>query len=498
MNPSRNFVVTVLFGAALALGSTGLRSQELEGYGLRLPKHWLAQANDTADTHQASESPSPSGPGRAKSYAVPALEIIGFDALLNLYDRHAFRGSDFSSNLTSIRDNLHGNWGVDNDPYKVNQVGHPYQGSMYHGFARSAGLSYWEAAGYTFAGSVLWEIAGERTDPSMNDQIASGIAGSFFGEALFRMASLVLEQGGGMSPFWREWAATAISPSMGFNRRVMGYDSIFSSRGAPYYSRFSLGLSGETQNNPGASTKARPNEALLDFSLDYGMPGDSGYEYTRPFDYFTFRVTASSANLIENVMTRGLLYGKAYSAGSNYHGIWGLYGSYDYIAPQTYRISSTALSLGTTWQTWLTQEIALQGTGLAGVGYAAASTLHGSAEGDYHYGVTPQALLALRMIFGNKASLDVTAREYFVTNAAGTTPGHDNIIRTDLAFTWRIVRQHAVSLRYLWNRRDATYASLSDTTQSRATVGIYYTMLGNDRFGVVGTAPTSTILPKLK
>ena len=498
MKPSKHVAASLLFGAALALGSTGLLAQESTGFGLRLPKAWLAQASDTADTHQASESPSPSGSGRSKSYAIPALEIVGFDALLNLYDRHAFRGSDFSSNLTSIRDNLHGNWKVDNDPYKVNQIGHPYQGSMYHGFARSAGLSYWEAAGYTFAGSVMWEVAGERTAPSMNDQIASGIAGSFFGEALFRMASLVLEQGGGMSPFWREWAATAISPSMGFNRRVMGYDSIFSSNGAPYYSRLSLGLSGETQNNPGASTKARPNEALLDFSLDYGMPGDPGYQYTRPFDYFTFQVTASSANLIENVMTRGLLYGKAYSVGSNYQGVWGLYGSYDYIAPQTYRISSTALSLGTTGQAWLTQDIALQGTGLAGVGYAAASTLHGTAAGDYHYGVTPQALLALRMIFGNKASLDVTAREYLVTNAAGTTAGHDNIIRTDLAFTWRIVRQHAVSIRYLWNRRDATYATLADTTQSRATVGIYYTMLGNDRFGAVGTAPTSTILPKLQ
>ena len=37
----------------------------------------------------------------------------------------------------------------------VNQLGHPYQGSMYHGFARSAGFNYWESAGYTFAGSAI-------------------------------------------------------------------------------------------------------------------------------------------------------------------------------------------------------------------------------------------------------------------------------------------------------------------------------------------------------
>jgi hypothetical protein len=453
------------------------------GFALRIPKGLLTLADAPAVTRQ-SENPTPDGPGRARDYRIPAFEIVGFEALLNVFNRRfENRSGDYSSNLSSIRRNLNSKWVEDNDPYKVNQVGHPYQGSMYHGFARSAGLSYWESAGYAFAGSALWEIAGERTRPSRNDQVASGIGGTFFGEALFRMANLVLERGGGMSPAWREWIAAAISPSAGFNRHLMGYNAIYSSNGAPYYSRMSLGLSGQIRNSPGSATQVKPSEGLLDLSIDYGMPGKAGYEYTRPFDYFTFQATASSANLIENLMTRGLLYGKSYELGANHRGVAGIYGSYDYISPQTYRISSTAISLGTTGQSWLTKDIALQGTGLLGVGYAAVGTAHGSAEGDYHYGVTPQALLALRLIFGNKASLDMIAREYFVTSAGGTTAGHDNIIRTDLAFTWRIRDQHAVSLRYLWNRRDASYPILGDRTQSRATFGIYYTLLGSERFG---------------
>ena len=92
----------------------------------------------------------------------------------------------------TIRRNLHSSWGTDRDPFNVNQLGHPYQGAMYHGFARSAGLGYWESAGYAFAGSVVWEIAGEATKPSRNDQVASGIGGTFLGEALFRMSNLVL------------------------------------------------------------------------------------------------------------------------------------------------------------------------------------------------------------------------------------------------------------------------------------------------------------------
>ena len=476
---------TALLGAVLALASGALHAQDDPGTPtLRMPRSWLAQANDSV-VRTGIENPSPSGAGRPKSYAVPALEILGFQGMLNVVDR-AFLGSDdYNSSVSSVRNNLRSRWVVDNDPYKVNQIGHPYAGSTYHGIARSAGLSYWEAAGYTFAGSALWETAGEKTPPSMNDQISTGIAGSFVGEALFRMANLVLEQGGGMSPFWREVAATAISPSLGFNRNVMGYNSIFSSHGAPYYSRLSVGLSTETQNNAGPSTKVRPNEAVADFSFDYGMPGKPGYEYTRPFDYFTFRATTSSANLFENVMIRGILKGKAYELGDNYRGLWGFFGSYDYIAPQTYRISSTALSFGTTAQAWLTRDVAVQGTALAGAGYAAVGTLHGAAEGDYHYGVTPQALLALRLILGEKASIDMTGREYFVTSVGGPTAGHDNIVRADLAFTWRVRRQHAVSIRYLFDRRGASYSTLGDRTQSRATIGIFYTMLGHDRFGAV-------------
>ena len=282
------------------------------------------EATATAEVEAARQKPD---------YALPALEILGFDFLVNRINRYA--GSDrqdYAVSLESIRRNLHSGWGVDADAFKVNQLGHPYQGSMYHGFARSAGLDYWQSLGYTFAGSALWEIAGETTRPSRNDQIASGIGGTFLGEALYRMHSLLLEKGGGLSPFWREVAATTIAPSAGFNRLVMGrrLDAIFASRDPEYYSRVQIGLMGTAQNAQGASTILKRNEVQTDFALDYGMPGKDGYAYRRPFDYFTFQATASSASIFENVMTRGMLLGKDYQAGNRYRGIWGLYGSYDY------------------------------------------------------------------------------------------------------------------------------------------------------------------------
>ena len=72
--------------------------------------------------------------------------------------------------------------------------------------ARSTGLNYWESLGYAFAGSALWEIAGENSLPSRNDQINTGIGGSFLGEVLFRLANLTLEHDN-LPPLWRETAA---------------------------------------------------------------------------------------------------------------------------------------------------------------------------------------------------------------------------------------------------------------------------------------------------
>jgi hypothetical protein len=429
-------------------------------------------------------------PDTTKDWRLPALEIVGFDFLVNRINYCCGdERDDYAVTLDSIRRNLRGPWVVDDDPFKVNQFGHPYQGSMYHGFARSTGLSYWEAAAYTFAGSAAWEIAGERTPPSRNDQVNTGIGGSFLGEALFRMANLVIEQGGGLAPAWRERVAGVISPSLWFNRHVMGLqgNGIFSSNNAAYYSQLQVGFMGATQNAQGASTVATRNEGQLDYSLDYGLPGQDDYVYRRPFDNFSFRATLSSANGFENVLTRGLLVGRDYKAGRRWRGVWGLYGNYDYISPQTFRISTTGLNLGTTGQWRVNDRIAVQGTAMGGLGYAAVSTLRGPvSERGYHYGVAPQVLAAVHFIDDDTYAFDVTLRDYFVSKAGGLARGgHDNIARADIAWTWRIRGRHAITIKYLWNQRNAEYPDLGDRSQTRGTLGIFYTLLGRDHFGRV-------------
>src|SRR5438874_12524947 len=84
-------------------------------------------------------------------------------------------------------------------------------------------------------------------------------------------------------------------------------------------------------------------EGSADFSMAYGLPGKPGYQYTRPFDYFLFEFTAvpnasTVSNGIENVTIRGLLLGTNYEWGGDYRGVWGLFGGYDYLSPQLFRV----------------------------------------------------------------------------------------------------------------------------------------------------------------
>jgi Domain of unknown function (DUF3943) len=472
-----------------------------------------SQAAPQGPTAFAARQPTPVagwGVGDGRSFAVPAFEIAGYEFLLNRFDHYAIDDLTYESPITDFRHNVGHKWVVDNDKFSTNQFLHPYQGAMYQAFARSAGLNFWQSAAYTLAGSLLWEEAGETTWPSINDQVATGVGGLFFGEPLFRMASLLLESGPDGSPgAWREWLAAAISPATGFNRLAFGdrFRGVFASDDPAVFTRLDVGYSlsphFSSNVNVNADLTAPPtfqtykrNEGSVDFTMSYGLPGKPGYAYERPFDYFDFQFIASTANIFESIFSRGLLYGTSYGVGDDYRGIWGLYGSYDYVAPQVFRVSSTALSLGTTAQWWLSKSIALQGSALAGLGYAGGGVIHGAGvesasplgdgQRDYHYGITPQALATLRVMFGDRLLIDAAFREYYISRVGATeSTGSERISRGDVALTLRVYGLNGLTIRYSESNRVGTYASLPTSRQTLGTVSLGYTLLGQSHLGAV-------------
>jgi uncharacterized protein DUF3943 len=383
--------------------------------------------------------------GEGRSYAIPALEIAGFIFGLNQFNRHFVDSEEYGSDFHSIGDNLTHPLVVDRDPFSINQLGHPYQGNLYFGFARSAGLDFWRSLAYTLGGSLLWETAGETTPPALNDHINTSIGGAFMGEAAFRMASLLLEGGGERPGFWRELGAALLSPPTGFNRLVFGdrFDPVFPSHNPAVFVRFGLGV--------------------------------------------------TLTDTVENVSIRGLLAGRRYAPGESFRGVWGVFGNFDYFSPQIFRVSETAVSVGTVFQWWLSRQVALQGTALGGLGLGAAGTVGDRAERDYHYGLAPLSLLSLRLIFGDRAMLEATGRQYYVAGTSsdrdtGIDTSHfsqDVILRGSVGFTVRLWGPHAVAIQYLVSSRHTGAPDLRDRHQQVQTVTLSYNFLGHIRFGAV-------------
>ena len=447
------------------------------------PSQALAQVDDPRRQDERAELPEDRG---HKSYVLPVVEILAMDAAFNLVGRALYEPATFEVTSQTIRRNLRGPWVVDDDPFQVNQFGHPYQGAMYHGIARSNGLNYWSSMAYTFASSALWEIAGETSPPSRNDQIASGIAGSFLGEPLFRISRLLLERADHGPGVWRKLASVLVSPPTGLNHLMVG-DPAGSRRpdAVPFSDiRVQFGVTAITAADSRAVSSLALDQPRVALSMDYGYPGSAGYRHQRPFDYFRIESSVSGEGL-EHLSTRGLIAGADYGAG-RLAGLWGLYGTYDYFAPHDFRFSSTSFSFGTTLQAPLSDSLVVQSSWLAGGGYVAAYSEDRSVGRNDHYGVAPQTLANLRLIAGRRAALDLTAREYYISTLGGFGTGQRDLIFVgDAWLALRVVGRHALGVTYQLAGRSSDYLELPDQTEARSTVGVYYTFLGSGGFGAV-------------
>jgi hypothetical protein len=376
---------------------------------------------------------------------------------------------------------------VDNDPFSTNQFAHPYQGSLYHSAGRSMGLNYWQASALTFAGSAWWEITGEKTPPSKNDQVASGIAGSFFGEPLFRMAHLVGDHSS-VPAAWRPWLASAISPPVGVNRLAFGsrFGAVFDDHDPAYYSRLHVGGNHAVQRRLRVVGR-RQDERGAGRLRDGLRPARQARLLVQP----AVRLLQLRGGAVERQRRREPdvqrhAARRPLRLGDSVRGIAGVYGGYEYLAPQIFRVSTTSVSLGTTLQWWAGEHLAMQGGVSGGVGYAAASsTLRDVDSTEYHYGMAPRGALDLRLIDGERLSLDVGGRIVSLGRIANRQAGRDDISRIESALTWRIAGPHAIGVSYVWSHRSAAFPSSVEQRQTLGQVGIYYTLLGRQDFGAV-------------
>jgi len=452
-------------------------------------------------THDTATNIGPTTPSRVysyekptfKNYLIPAIEIPIFQFTLNQADRLLYPHQGYDVTFASGWDHVaHGKWVVDQDDFTINQIGHPYQGTVYFTAARSSGLNFWESWIYSNAGSYLWETYGERSDPSINDQVASGTAGALLGEPLYRLCSLIMDGGGTDPGFLRYVAATLVSPVTMINRFMFGekYGPTLESRDPEFFMRIDGGWAQNTLiQEPHSARQSATDVVMGKLSLDYGSPGRATYRYQRPFDYFHMDLGGIDSNgrIFDDLSVRGLLFGAKFENDGPLQGIWGLYGHFDYESPQIFRFSTTAVSFGTTSQLSMGKQMALQGTALAGLGYASAGTITpNNDQNDFHYGLTPQGLLSLRWLLGTRLSLDASGRTFYITDHyASRAPGKEKIDRLDTSLLLRLFGGHSISVGYGYVQRVAHYDALPSLSQRIGTVSVMYSYVSDMHLGRV-------------
>jgi hypothetical protein len=441
-------------------------------------------------------SPSPertTEPGRWRlRFVVPLVEIAGLGVALNAGGRFWKDDGSFVVTRDSIARNLRRRWDIDEDPFEINQIGHPYQGAAVFGLARSSGLSYWQAAAYTFLASAAWEIAGEATRPSVNDQIATGIGGSFLGEALHRSAHLLLDTSGGRPSAARRWILGGIATPLALNRAIFGrrIDDVMPAFEPAYDVRASMGArvrAGAPLD--GESSGARRTDAAIDVEMEYGIPGDAAYRYQRPFDHFTLRASVSTGARLEALAARGLLAGRGYPTRRG-AGAWGIYGAYEYAASASVQAATTAALGGTTFTARLGEAAWLQGTATAGIGYAGVADGVAGVSGvinEPHYGIAPQAGVRARLATSH-VSLDLSTQFWHIGETGSLrTSGRDRLAIAAASMTVALRRRHGVTARYGFVRRDMRAGSPGRAGVAQEhTFGLFYTWIGPQGFGGIG------------
>jgi hypothetical protein len=240
----------------------------------------LAYADSSAPT-EGTPLPDPSG-GQPRR-AVALAEILGNNILVNAFDRSVLPGAWADTDFQTSWANLRGPWVFDQDPFPVNEIGHPIQGSLYFVAGRANGLGFWESAAGTAFGSLTWKLFGEVDDPNINDLITTTLGGTALGEMEHRLYVEAKRQGSEGRFF--------ASPLDAANDALFGGDED-GARG-----RVSLSLEAGVVApylDPDPSRRLAPG--FGDIAGEFGdtiVYGDPFGARSAPFDYFEQRFNAA-------------------------------------------------------------------------------------------------------------------------------------------------------------------------------------------------------------
>ena len=291
----------------------------------------------------ASDIPPPSS--HHKKYFKTTLEITAANVILWAVDHYIRDKSWAKISFQTVIWNFKRGPDWDMDDIITNHFAHPYHGAVHFSLARANRFNFAESMIWALLGSFQWEFLLEskgayNNPPSLNDLMMNAFGGAALGEALFRIANLVIDESSvGIERAIRELIAFLINPAFGF--RVFSGDAF--RRGNPpetYYYNLDLPLGVYSLSDNRTSL-------LLSANLEYKEYLNPDLSTIKPYDWFTFdlKLGFTDYNIHDidfEIYTTGILTGK-----KSKNGLAGLFGIFDYIDNSFVdRISAVGLGPG--------------------------------------------------------------------------------------------------------------------------------------------------------
>ena len=149
--------------------------------------------------------------GSHVSPLIVSAELLGQNAIVWAWDYYVLDKDYAHTGPSYWKRNFREGWKWDHNHWAINFYGHPYQGSMYYAAARGSGYGFYSSLLFAALGSSTWEMFCETEYPAPNDLISTSIAGSMFGEALYRLSRVAYNKPG--APWYRQLAAFVLEPA---------------------------------------------------------------------------------------------------------------------------------------------------------------------------------------------------------------------------------------------------------------------------------------------
>jgi hypothetical protein len=227
------------------------------------------------------------------------------------------------------------NWEWDDNSFTTNQFAHPYHGNLYFSAFRTNGYSFWQSVPAAWAGSYMWEVAGETHPPAPNDLINTSLGGISLGEMTYRFSNLIVNNRQvGFKRQMNEVLAFLVNPLNGLNRIIDGrwgrvMPNLPDRVPAFLNGNLDVGYRRFSHNKNDVFTKG-DNEFYIRAGIQYGDPFD---DLDKPFSNFSLNgeLGASDSATLNNVQVNGFLFGNETRSDDKARSVFCVTMNYDYI-----------------------------------------------------------------------------------------------------------------------------------------------------------------------